>query len=120
LTLTEIKAESSPARSLLIVARRQVDLFDALRRDLADYPDIQVLLDRRSGERRQHDLPVAGERRGRERRGLSSVGVTCVVGNTCSRGPSSAGRLVVYPDQTLLAFPGPLPRCQFHFRPREV
>ena len=57
-------------RSLLIVARDQPDLWDALQRELGDHPDLELILDRRRGERRQSRSPMAAENRRRERRSL--------------------------------------------------
>jgi len=60
--------ERPPVRSLLIVARGQSALFEALWRDLADNPFIEVILDRRYWDRRQRDVYVAEDRRGKDRR----------------------------------------------------
>ncbi len=61
------------ARSLLIVAREHINLIEILQRELAGHSDIHIILDRRSRERRQRDLPVTGqERRRGERRSMSS------------------------------------------------
>jgi len=57
-------------RSLIIVARGQPDLWRALVDEFKDLPEIQVLLDRRTGERRTRSAQVAHERRVRERRSL--------------------------------------------------
>lgn len=56
------------ARYLLIVARDQPDLCDYLMRDFAADEEVQVLLDRRQGERRQHRRPHEPERRRADRR----------------------------------------------------
>ena len=53
---------------LLIVARGQPSLYEYLRDDFATDPDVQVLMDRRHGERRRADEPFAAERRRRDRR----------------------------------------------------
>jgi len=71
----------SPARLLFIVAAGRDDLADLLRRQFADVPDsVEVVADRRMGDRRRHDLPVSSDRRlGSRRRldveaDLSSIG----------------------------------------------
>jgi hypothetical protein len=56
------------AELLFIVARERQDLYDHLRRAFADTPAVEVILDRRVGERRQHPLPADTERRQRDRR----------------------------------------------------
>ncbi len=61
---------TTDSRALLIVARTEPDLFEALRQELADCPGIEVMLDRRIGDRRQSGQAVEVERRHRERRRL--------------------------------------------------
>ncbi len=56
--------------SLLIVARGQQDLWHSLVRELQGVTQIQILLDRRHGERRTPWGPVTDDRRVRERRSL--------------------------------------------------
>jgi hypothetical protein len=56
--------------SLIIVAREQQDLWRSLVDEFRDVQQIQVLLDRRRGERRTPRGPVAYDRRARERRCL--------------------------------------------------
>jgi hypothetical protein len=58
------------ALSLIIVAREQRDLWGSLAAEFKDVEHIQILLDRRYGERRTPREPVAYDRRARERRGL--------------------------------------------------
>jgi hypothetical protein len=60
------------ARKLIIVARQHRDLYDYLRKRFAE-PRIEVILDRRRGERRRHTVAVAGERRRRNRRSRGDV-----------------------------------------------
>jgi len=55
-------------RLLFIVSRERVDLYDALREALSEEPDCEVILDRRSGERRSGGAPDGRERRARPRR----------------------------------------------------
>jgi len=57
-------------RSRIIVALDQQDLWRSLVDAFKDAEDVQVLLDRRTGERRTRCAPVADERRVRERRSL--------------------------------------------------
>ena len=56
--------------SLIIVAREQRDLWRALVHEFKDVEQIQILLDRRYGQRRTPRGPVAYDRRARERRSL--------------------------------------------------
>jgi len=56
------------ARGLLIVARDQVDLYQALQYAYGDSEEIAVLVDRRRADRRRAVRPVPGERRRNERR----------------------------------------------------
>ncbi len=71
----ETTAASQPssndaARSFIIVARDQQELWQALTREFKHIPEIQVLLDRRRGERRRVAVPVAQDRRAARRRSL--------------------------------------------------
>jgi hypothetical protein len=56
--------------SLIIVAREQRDLWRSLVHEFEEVEQIQILLDRRCGERRTPRGPVAYDRRARERRSL--------------------------------------------------
>ena len=56
--------------SLIIVAREQGDLWRSLVHEFQDVEQIQILLDRRHGERRTPRGPVAYDRRARDRRSL--------------------------------------------------
>lgn len=63
------RARADGVRYLLIVPRDQSNLFfDRLRRDFAPDREVQVVPDRRSGERRTLTLPPAKERRRRRER----------------------------------------------------
>ncbi len=55
------------ARKLIIVARQHPDLYGYLSKRLAE-SRVEVILDRRLGERRRQMAAVAGERRLRDRR----------------------------------------------------
>ena len=67
-------ANRTPAKdaagSFIIIARDQRELWQALTREFKHIPEIQVLLDRRQGERRRLAVPVAQDRRGAQRRSL--------------------------------------------------
>ncbi len=58
------------AQHLFIVAREQTDLFSYLAREFSAEPDVEVIVDRRQGERRARQAREAAEenRRQRERR----------------------------------------------------
>jgi hypothetical protein len=56
------------ARYLYIVSLRQWALFDGLLERFSDDPKVQVILDRRRGNRRQAEASVALERRRVDRR----------------------------------------------------
>jgi len=58
------------ALSVIIVAREQQDLWRSLVHEFQDVAHIQILLDRRRGERRTPWGPVTYDRRGSERRSL--------------------------------------------------
>ena len=55
-------------RYLFIVARRTQSTYDLMRDTCASHDDIDVVLDRRHGQRRRLSLPTRADRRGRERR----------------------------------------------------
>ena len=60
-------------QGLLIVARDQGDLYEALRHAYGDNAELTVLVDRRHAERRRGDRTVPGERRQRDRRDSPSI-----------------------------------------------
>ena len=60
-------------RYLLIVARNQPDLWRYLKADFAGDEKVEVILDRRRGERRQRVQPHESERRQGERRRQPSI-----------------------------------------------
>lgn len=62
-------AAQPPQRLVFIVARNHRDLYESLRRTFADDDTVQVLLDRRQGERRQRPAEGRTERRRHNRRG---------------------------------------------------
>ncbi len=61
-------------RYLIIVAPNQPALYEYLTRNFAGDPKVQVMLDRRRGERRQKVQPREPERRWGERRQRRGVG----------------------------------------------
>ncbi len=61
-------AAQNPARMRLIVRRPYAYLEDRLRKVLEGREDIEIIGDRRRGERRRSDRPVQEERRRAERR----------------------------------------------------
>lgn len=71
---------------LLIVARNQRALYEYLKNDFADDPEVVVVMDRRQGERRQRaETWTAERRRASDRRGqppiadkLESIGFAIV------------------------------------------
>jgi hypothetical protein len=60
-------------RGLLIVARDQMALYEALQYAYSDSEKLAVLLDRRRTDRRQAVQTVSGERRRRDRRSPLSI-----------------------------------------------
>jgi hypothetical protein len=58
---------------LFIVARDHLQLYESLRREFAREHDVQVVLDRRRGERRGRAVRLPGERRRTDRRERSEV-----------------------------------------------
>jgi len=60
-------------RYLLIVARNQPDLWRYLKQNFAGDEKVEVILDRRRGERRQRVQAYGPERRRAARRGPSSI-----------------------------------------------
>lgn len=68
LWLWSTHAGGEPRRYLIVVARDYSDLRDYLRRDFAEDPLVEVVLDRRRGERRLQLQPHRPEQRKAERR----------------------------------------------------
>ena len=60
-------------RALVVVAQDQPDLWQSLTRHFATNEDVEVLIDRRHGERRQRLQTYAFDRRGPERRRPTSI-----------------------------------------------
>lgn len=61
------------ASHLFIVAWDRPDLWDYWRRWFAGVEDVQVILDRRRGERRREPQAYEPERRATDRRGLPGI-----------------------------------------------
>ena len=59
------------AHRLFIVARGDDHLYEDLRQQFAANPEVEVLVDRRYGERRQSRTPSDSDRRRGDRRGLA-------------------------------------------------
>ena len=63
------EALRTPTRRLVfIVSPARMDLYDKLRDALIREPDVDLILDRRAGDRRVADSPIERERRGGQRR----------------------------------------------------
>lgn len=60
-------------RELFIVARDRADLYRYLSQTFADAENVEVIWDRREGERRRTVSGAVNERRRRDRRGRLSV-----------------------------------------------
>ncbi len=50
-------------RDLLIVARNEPELYEYLKQRFVGRPDVEVILDRRVGERRREQVATSSERR---------------------------------------------------------
>jgi len=62
------QTEEQMARNLFVVSRRHPDLYEYLRERFAGDSAVEVILDRRIGQRRRHQAPHGAERRRTERR----------------------------------------------------
>jgi hypothetical protein len=65
---------------LIIVARDNPELHESLQREQADHPDVEVILDRRRGERRRKNTAPWIERRRYERRSYQEVAAIATQG----------------------------------------
>lgn len=83
-------------RLLFVVARQRPELYESLRQHCAEVDDVEVILDRRNGERRRRAGLTAEERRRAERRShrveqqLASVGFALVSGGRAARAVAAA------------------------------
>ncbi len=69
--VTRLRKEPLAGSRLYVVAREQAALFEHLRQDLAELPEVEVVQDRRHGERRTAPAAAAAERRVADRRLVS-------------------------------------------------
>jgi hypothetical protein len=60
-------------RIVFIVSSARMDLYDKLRDALIREPDVDLVLDRRGGDRRGIDSPIERERRGGQRRVANAI-----------------------------------------------
>jgi hypothetical protein len=68
-----VEEELAIAKHLLIVARHRRELYEEIKRAFAGHDSVQVVLDRREGERRQGKGSAAVDRRRRNRRTRSGI-----------------------------------------------
>src|SRR5215471_18456467 len=68
-----VEEEMAIAKHLLIVARHRRELYEEIKRAFAGHESVQVVLDRREGERRQAKGSAAVDRRRRNRRTRSGI-----------------------------------------------
>jgi hypothetical protein len=61
------------AKHLLIVARHRRELYEQVKRAFAGHESVEVILDRRAGERRQRKGTPASDKRRRDRRSRSVI-----------------------------------------------
>jgi hypothetical protein len=99
---------------LLIVPRADPQLFDYLSRRLSGVPRVEVILDRRAGERRRSDRPATDRRRGERRSPAFRVNTTlgCAMIAVEREGTSepdidSARRTLLWPSLRLRDLPPP-------------
>jgi hypothetical protein len=67
-------------RDVFIIARGEPDLYEYLTRHFADRPDVEVILDRRTAERRRRNVTPLTERRCCGRRARSVEGDLAALG----------------------------------------
>ncbi len=68
--LARFLSDRRPAatRQLFIVARQRLNLYRYVKRALQDNPSVEVIIDRRTGQRRETSQPVVPDRRRGDRR----------------------------------------------------
>jgi hypothetical protein len=71
--VSNVQPPAKWVRSLIIVSREQPDLWQTLTREFGQSEEIQVILDRRQGERRRDPRITLADRRGPDRRNLSRI-----------------------------------------------
>lgn len=67
-------------KELIIVTRDNPELYESLRREYEGQPDVQVIVDRRTGERRTGAVASTQERRRAERRTLQEAEILKTMG----------------------------------------
>ncbi len=67
------RAAGTPSRQQFIVATADQALYEYLTRKFAGRPDVEVIIDRRRGERRRERLARTPERRTGDRRSRSRI-----------------------------------------------
>jgi hypothetical protein len=67
------RAAGKPPRQRFIVATEDQALYEYLTREFAGRPDVEVIIDRRRGERRRERLARTPERRRQDRRSRSRI-----------------------------------------------
>jgi hypothetical protein len=70
---SNVQPTDKAVRGLIIVSRDQPDLWEALTQEFGRSEEIQVILDRRQGERRKEERLGATDRRGADRRSISRI-----------------------------------------------
>jgi hypothetical protein len=73
MTAMDEKVQTPRRRLVFIVSRDRMDLYDRLREALIREPDVDLILDRREGDRRLASSAVERERRGGQRRQQRAV-----------------------------------------------
>ena len=101
---------------LLIVPRADPQLFDYLSRRLSGVSRVEVILDRRAGERRRSDRPATDRRRGERRspafRVNTTLGCTMIAVEREHEAPSepevdASRRTLLWPSLRLRDLPPP-------------
>jgi hypothetical protein len=72
-TVTSSGDKESMPRQLFIVARRDRELYEYLKRRFDGRSDVEVIFDRRVDQRRSRSVAPDRERRGRDRRSRSLI-----------------------------------------------
>ncbi len=81
------------SRLLFVVNRARIDVYEHLKRSFVDEGSVEVVLDRRHGERRRPSVPADVERRQKERR-IRTIGRTLESNSfALVRRPTSPGLL---------------------------
>jgi hypothetical protein len=103
---------------LVIVPRADPDLFDYLSRRLSGVPRVELIFDRRAGERRRAVRPATDRRRGDRRtpafRANTTLGCTMITvereaRDEAEREIETSGRTMLWPKLRLRDLPPPRP-----------